>query len=315
MIGYENESSAYFELKLTAHNFTFYNMVTQDAMAFWFDETQATFGASMFASCLCSYTTELLDQSLNTVILYSDGCGYQNRNAIFSNELLHISVTRKVTSVQKFLEKGHTQMECDSVHSTIERRYEHDDVYLPNQYVLHSISARRVPMPYRAKLLGFSFFEDFSQAASMLYSFIRAGTCVNCSTNLWETVSLLESEQGSPNPESVTECEPVASTSTSSSHENLATSAKHKSLPEVVAATSAYQKGGEKRGKLSDGILFMICRDDQPISIVDEEGFRYPMKVSSPLYTVHSRRTIDSTLDDKYQRWSNKILLKLIISV
>jgi len=82
-------------------------------------------------------------------------------------------MSKKVTIIQKYLEKGHTQMECDSVHSTIERQYKNVDVYLPSQFVVHSITARKVPMPYRAKLLNYSFFKNYSQ--DMIYSSIRPG--------------------------------------------------------------------------------------------------------------------------------------------
>lgn len=62
-------------------------------------------------------------------------------------------------------------MECDSVHSTIENQYKHVDVYLPSQFVVHSITARKLPIPYRAKLLNYSFFKNYSQ--NMIYSSIR----------------------------------------------------------------------------------------------------------------------------------------------
>ncbi|KAG8254785.1 hypothetical protein J6590_108141, partial [Homalodisca vitripennis] len=44
----------------------------------------------------------------------------QNKNAILSNALLHLSMESNVVIEQKWLVKGHTQMECDSVHSKIE---------------------------------------------------------------------------------------------------------------------------------------------------------------------------------------------------
>ncbi|CAI6353482.1 unnamed protein product [Macrosiphum euphorbiae] len=90
-------SSAYYKLKLTAHNFTVCNLATHDAMAYWFDESDCSMSASIFASCLVDYLSELLNQSLKTIIVYSDGCGYQNQNSILSNALLHLSVVRKVT--------------------------------------------------------------------------------------------------------------------------------------------------------------------------------------------------------------------------
>ncbi|KAL4126158.1 hypothetical protein QTP88_010384 [Uroleucon formosanum] len=168
-------SSAYYKLKLTAHNFTVYNLATHDAMVYWFDESECSMSASIFASCLVDYLSELLDQSLKTIIVFSDGCGYQNRNSILSNALLHLSVVRKVTIIQKYLEKGHTQMECDSAHSTIERNYRNIDVYLPSQYSIHTIAARKFPMPYRSRLLDHTFFKDFSNEKMMVYKSIRPG--------------------------------------------------------------------------------------------------------------------------------------------
>jgi len=123
---------------LTAHNFAVYNLATHDAMAYWFDESECSMSASVFASCLVDYLCQLIDQSMRTIIVYSDGCGYRNRNSILSNAFLHLSVDKKVTIIQKYLEKGHTQMECDSAHSTIERSYKNIDVYLPSQYSIHT---------------------------------------------------------------------------------------------------------------------------------------------------------------------------------
>ena len=43
--------------------------------------------------------------------------------------------TKGVPIIQKYLEKGHTQMECDSAHTAIERRKKHCDLHSPAQYV------------------------------------------------------------------------------------------------------------------------------------------------------------------------------------
>lgn len=55
----------------------------------------------------------------------------------------------------------------------------------------------------------------------------------------------------------------------------------------------------------------MICRDSQPISIVDDEGFKYLLKVTAPLYKVPSRRTIDTLLDSKYDYVSGLVKSQL----
>lgn len=61
-------SASYYKLKLTAHNFTVYNMESHDAMACWFDETRVSLFASTFAYWLCDYVSELFEKSLQTVI-------------------------------------------------------------------------------------------------------------------------------------------------------------------------------------------------------------------------------------------------------
>ena len=55
------------------------------------------------------------------VVLYSDTCGGQNRNAGFSAMSLHAVNTLPISIIDHiFMESGHSKMECDSVHAAIE---------------------------------------------------------------------------------------------------------------------------------------------------------------------------------------------------
>ncbi|CAH2002174.1 unnamed protein product [Acanthoscelides obtectus] len=112
---------AYFKTKLCVHHFTVYNLATRDCICYWFDETSSDLQASTFASFIVDYIRKHFNCE-KPIIIYSDGCTYQNRNTIMSNALLHLAMDLNVTIEQKFLIKGHTQMECDSVHATIERK-------------------------------------------------------------------------------------------------------------------------------------------------------------------------------------------------
>lgn len=116
-----NASALYYKTKLTCHNFTIFNNANHDTKCYWFDESQADLSANTFATCLIDYLQENCDGS-KPVIIWSDGCTAQNRNSILSNALLFFSSEKKVVIEQKFLQKGHTQMEVDSVHSLIERK-------------------------------------------------------------------------------------------------------------------------------------------------------------------------------------------------
>ena len=105
---------------------------------------------------------------VKTIILWSDGCTYQNRCNILSSTLLNFSVQHEVQIFHKYLEVGHTHMECDSVHSTIERALKHESVNLPADYV-RIIKSPRTSKPgkYDVKYVDFSFFNDFKDACDI----------------------------------------------------------------------------------------------------------------------------------------------------
>ena len=77
------------------------------------------------------------------IAIYSDGCMDQNRNTIITNALHNVSVLSNVTIEQKYLEVGYTQMEADSMHSTIECCMRHKVINAPAKYISVCKSARK----------------------------------------------------------------------------------------------------------------------------------------------------------------------------
>ena len=67
-----------------------------------------------------------------------------------ANSLLDLAIRRDVKIVQKYLVVGHTQMEVDSMHATIERKLV-GDIIVPHDYVVVMESARLKPSPYIVK--------------------------------------------------------------------------------------------------------------------------------------------------------------------
>ena len=67
--------------------------------------------------------------------LWSDGCAYQNRCSVLSSALFSFAFIDQITIFHKYLEVGHTHMECDSVHSTIETKRKQITVNLPPDYI------------------------------------------------------------------------------------------------------------------------------------------------------------------------------------
>ncbi|GAA6090909.1 uncharacterized protein LOC125141393 [Tachysurus ichikawai] len=161
-------SALYYKTKLAVHNFTMYNMLTHSATCYVWHKGEGSLSASEFASCIVDYLSAHTEP--DTFILWSDGCGYQNRNAVLSNALLLFSMKKNKVVIQKYLEKGHTQMECDSVHSIIKRRLRDQDVYLPAEYVNLMKRARVKPHPYEVKYIDHTFFQDFTKLRLCKYN-------------------------------------------------------------------------------------------------------------------------------------------------
>jgi len=187
-------SALYYKTKLCVHNFTFYNLKTKDGTCYTWHEGEGGLSANEFSSVICNFVENAASEGEN-ITLWSDGCTYQNRNAILANGLLTVAIKKNVTIYQKFLVKGHTQMECDSMHSTIERRIRNDlycvewgvklysldhssmkncVINVPEDYVDLFATARIMPRPYRVHHLDHTFFKDYSKLGYC--TSIRPGT-------------------------------------------------------------------------------------------------------------------------------------------
>lgn len=87
---------------------------------------------------------------------------------------------------------------------------------------------------------------------------------------------------------------------------------RQKTLVETVKTLESYSECGSKYLKITNSILYMICRDYQPISIVENEGFQNLIKqLSGGLYKIPSRKTINALLDKKYTAVSNLFRQKI----
>lgn len=170
-----NASALYFKTKLAVHNFTIYNLGTNGVTCYWFDETACDLKATTYASFLVDYLTKLLENDPKDVVLFTDGCTAQNRNNIVSNALLRLAMAKNIVITQKYLEKGHTQMEVDSVHSVIERKLKNREIFLPSQYATITKEARKVPSPYQVITPDHTFFKNFAHKDHLIYESIRPG--------------------------------------------------------------------------------------------------------------------------------------------
>ncbi|XP_074041474.1 uncharacterized protein [Leptinotarsa decemlineata] len=113
-------NALFYKRRLATYNFTIYTLNSQQGFCYMWDQTQGGRGSCEIASCVHLFLKGLLSNVKN-VVFYSDRCGGQNLNQFIATmfmiavqELDNISVID-----MKFLVPGHTQMECDSMHSAV----------------------------------------------------------------------------------------------------------------------------------------------------------------------------------------------------
>lgn len=141
-------------------------MKTKDGYCFIWHESAGGVTANDFASIICyfikEYILNTMENQNNSIIFWSDGCTAQNRNATLANALINMAMQYKINIEQKYLEKGHTQMEADSMHSVIERKLHNMNINVPADYVGVCLHARTQPRPYEVKYLNYKFFRNFN---------------------------------------------------------------------------------------------------------------------------------------------------------
>ncbi|KAL7379593.1 hypothetical protein ABVT39_002008 [Epinephelus coioides] len=141
-------SALYYKTKLGIHNFTIFDMVSHDATNYLCIEGEAGLSANEFASCIVDYLEA--HPELKPALKQ---CPPQVTTA----------TEKQKPVIQKFLQRGHTQMECDSVHSIIAGTYMSLCLSLLSEYAAVIRGASFIPRPYQVRYVDHTFFMDFSQ--------------------------------------------------------------------------------------------------------------------------------------------------------
>ncbi|KAK0049300.1 hypothetical protein Bpfe_021188 [Biomphalaria pfeifferi] len=130
-------SAVYYKRNLTVHNFTLYDLKSKDVFCYLWHEGQGGLDSDEFASIIVDFLLSVPD-NVESVIFWSDGCTYQNRNANLSSAIKYMFVNNLKPTLkevhQKYLTRGHTQMEADSVHAAIETNSSKIEVYTPTEW-------------------------------------------------------------------------------------------------------------------------------------------------------------------------------------
>lgn len=169
----------FYRTKLQFHNLTTWNLKTKAVDCYTYDETNAGHDPCVFASITLKHLTWIKQQNPNVseIIIYSDNCCFQNKNALLSNVIIDFCLKQKITVQHRYLVVGHTHMECDSYHSCVERATRHVEVYTPNDYVCAMVTARKLKkvVDYDTQVHKMTF-KDFKKFQLSYMKSIRPGS-------------------------------------------------------------------------------------------------------------------------------------------
>ncbi|XP_072375154.1 E3 SUMO-protein ligase ZBED1-like [Diabrotica undecimpunctata] len=73
----------------------------------------------------------------------------------------------------------------------------------------------------------------------------------------------------------------------------------------------SYGEGGSKHSQITNTICYMIAKDCQPFTIVENKGFKKLMKLTSPLYKMPTANTFKKQIEQKYNFVSAAVKRKL----
>lgn len=113
-------NALFYKRRLATYNFTIYILNEKQGFCYMWDQTQGGRGSCEIASSVHMFLKNL-PPTVDRVLFYSDRCGGQNLNQFIATMFMIVVQEVKNISVidMKFLVPGHTQMECDSIHSAV----------------------------------------------------------------------------------------------------------------------------------------------------------------------------------------------------
>ncbi|WAQ93514.1 hypothetical protein MAR_005985, partial [Mya arenaria] len=165
------ESSLYYKRRLNTFNLTVYDMANRNGHCFLWNESISNRGACEIARCVYNFIAQKAIEGKTQFIFYSDNCCSQNKNKFYVTMLWFCLLKFKLTSItHRYLEKGNTQNENDSINTTIEKASKHVKIYTTPQWAA-VIRMKRRGHPYNVREMSFKDFIDFKQLSKNIKNF------------------------------------------------------------------------------------------------------------------------------------------------
>lgn len=158
----QNETSPfYYKRKFAVYSFIEFDIGKRLSYSYVWNESEAKRWSNEIATYLLKFMKYMVDKGINEFCFYSNNCSGQNQNRFIFAMREYAAFTFKVKITHRFLEKGHTQNEGDSMHACIENSHKRKLIYVPSQWVTLIRCAKVTWKPYTVFEISNEEFLDF----------------------------------------------------------------------------------------------------------------------------------------------------------
>jgi hypothetical protein len=81
-------SMLYYKSQLNVHNYTSFDLGSKTGYCYLWNETEGDMTSNEYSSIITDFLRKEIAKDKKTLVVWSDGGGYQNRNSFLSNALL-----------------------------------------------------------------------------------------------------------------------------------------------------------------------------------------------------------------------------------
>ncbi|KAB0790124.1 hypothetical protein PPYR_15557 [Photinus pyralis] len=187
----------FYKRKLATFNFTIYEVPKRQGHSYIWTEFEGNRGSNEIATCLNKFIHSI-SNTVRHLVLYSDCCPGQNRNAVVAcmlQQAVCLVPHLKIIDL-KFLEPGHTHMECDSMHAAIERASEKSKIFWPDDWINIVILSNK-KNPFKVSVLHHDDFLDYKDLQGKIM--VNKKKADDGSILSWKEVKWLRFDKEQPN--------------------------------------------------------------------------------------------------------------------
>lgn len=184
-------SVSFYKRPLWTFNLTVHDCDTNEPICYMWHEGLANRGGNEISSCIYSHLQNI-STLVKHIIFYSDSCPGQNKNSIISTMFetyMQLETNLEIID-HKFLEPGHTHMECDIDHGMIEKKKKKTTVKIhhPRDW-FQFIRTVGVKKKFIVKEMENSEFLDFSSLSKEKFMWRKTDT--DGSKFAWQNIKWL----------------------------------------------------------------------------------------------------------------------------